>query len=107
MSLPVLQLRPAIYSRNKKVDSLYRILSIAPRQSPNSLEAIDGHVADFQLSDSSDTRYGRYGTLTEFYQAFQPSQIVVHCTDGKIFIEVGTDNDGHPVFKIRGRTQKC
>lgn len=102
MGSPVIQLRPAIYSRSKKVEVLCRNLSIAPRQTPNSLDAMAGHVADFQLADRSDTRYG---TLTEFYQLFQPSQVVVHCTDGKVFIEVGADSDG-PVFKVRGRTQK-
>ena len=103
MGSPVIQLRPACYSQSKKVEALCRNLTVAPRQTPNSSEAMDGHVVDFHLTDKSDSGYG---TLTEFYQSFKPSQVVVHCIDGKVFIEVDADNDG-PFFKVRGRTRKC
>jgi len=104
MGSPVIQLRPACYSRSKKVEVLCHNIAIAPRQSPNSLEAIDGHVVDFHLADTdSSFAVPAYGTLAEFYQLFKPSQVIVHCTDGKVFIEVAADNDG-PFFKIRGRT---
>lgn len=100
MNVPILQLVPAVYSRSKKVEALRRNLKIAPRQLPNSREAIAGHVADFKLADSSGSPYG---TLPEWCKAYQPSQVVVHCTNGKVFIQVDTDDTGH-VFNVRGHT---
>ena len=93
---PVLQLVPACYSKSRQVDKLRENLKIAPQQLSNSKEAIAGNVAEFTLYHTTRP----YGTLQEFCNVHAPRLIVVHCDDGKVFINVGR------YFTVRGYTYK-
>lgn len=98
---PVLQLVPACYSKSRQVDKLRENLKIAPQQLSNSKEAFAGNVAEFTLYHTTRP----YGTLQEFCNVYAPRLIVIHCENGKVFINVNADNNGR-FFTVRGYTYK-
>lgn len=98
---PVLQLVPAYYSKSRQVDKLRENLKIVPQQLSKSKEAFAGNVAEFTLYHTTRP----YGTLQEFCDVYAPRLIVVHCDDGKVFINVNADNNGR-YFTVRGYTYK-
>lgn len=102
-TIPILPLVPVVSSGSKmKVEALCRNLEIAPRQLPNTREAINGHVVDFKISGAPDSPYW---TLPKWYEAYKPKlkQFIVYCVNGKVFINVDTDGTGNS-FHVRGRT---
>lgn len=96
-AIPVLELQPAIYSRHKQVEQLIECIKHAPKQIPNSDEAINGMVADFVLKGTTRP----YGTLTEYAEHYEARIILVYCTDGKVHISVENNTDGRYFF-VRG-----
>lgn len=97
VSTPIIKLEPAVYSKTRQVSALVDRLKQAPAQRSNTIEAIEGKVADFVLHGTTRP----YGTLSEFADYYAAKLILILCADGKVYVSVEHNETGR-YFKVRG-----